>query len=167
MIRQRLISQDVFRRLLCRCLFLGILAVLLGVDLNGPPGGVGQVPPGIKALSPSVLTGDSVVTFEDVAKAAGLTATNVWGGKETQQYIVEVKGAGLGFVDYDNDGWLDIYLTNGIRFGESYSPESAPVSHLYRNNRDGTYTDVTAKAGVGKTGDSRGRNTELIPNTWW
>ncbi len=92
------------------------------------------------------------VTFVDVAREAGLTVPNVWGGRDAQQYIVEVKGSGLGFLDFDNDGWLDIYLSNGVRFGETYTPETAPMSRLYKNNRDGTFTDVTAQAGVGRTG---------------
>jgi enediyne biosynthesis protein E4 len=92
------------------------------------------------------------VTFVDVAKEAGLTVSNVWGGKDSQKYIVEVKGNGLGFIDFDNDGWLDIYLTNGVRFEETYTPANAPLSRLYRNNHDGTFTDVTARAGVGRTG---------------
>src|SRR5215831_19360804 len=55
----------------------------------------------------------SPVTFVDVAKEAGLNASNVWGGVDRKRYIIEAKGSGLGFLDYDDDGWLDIYLTNG------------------------------------------------------
>lgn len=126
-----------------------------------------QIPSQVKADVVQTAQSRTDVTFKDVAKQAGLTLTNVWGGKETQKYIVEVKGAGLGFIDYDNDGWLDIYLTNGVRFGESYAPETAPVSHLYRNNRDGTYTDVTAKAAVGKTGWGTGVAVGDFNNDGW
>ena len=107
------------------------------------------------------------VTFLDVAKEAGLTIPNVWGGRDTQKYIVEVKGSGLGFIDYDNDGWIDIYLTNGVRFGETYTPESAPISHLYKNNRNGTFTDVTARAGVGRTGWGTGVAIGDFDNDGW
>ena len=55
----------------------------------------------------------SPVTFVNVAKEAGVTAVNVWGGVEHKKYIIEAKGSGLAFFDYDMDGWLDIYLTNG------------------------------------------------------
>jgi hypothetical protein len=92
------------------------------------------------------------VVFHDVAKDAGLIHAHVWGGKESQDYLIEIKGSGLGFYDFDNDGWLDVYMPNGVRFGESYTPQTAPIPRLYKNNRDGTFTDVTARAGVGKTG---------------
>ena len=82
------------------------------------------------------------VTFIDVAEQAGLVVPNVWGGVKEKKYIIETKGSGIAFFDYDNDGWLDIYLTNGVRLGETYEPGKAPTSHLYKNNRDGTFTDV-------------------------
>jgi len=94
----------------------------------------------------------SPVTFVDVAKEAGLTTPNVWGGVDHKRYIIEAKGSGLGFFDYDQDGWLDIYLTNGTRLGAHWPEGQAPTSHLYKNNRDGTFTDVTAKSGLGRTG---------------
>src|SRR6266571_3052280 len=94
----------------------------------------------------------SPVTFVDVAKEAGVTATNVWGGVEHKNYIIEAKGSGLAFFDYDQDGWLDIYLSNGQRLEETYAPGKAPTPHLYKNNRDGTFTDVTEKSGLGRSG---------------
>src|SRR5260370_28539040 len=63
--------------------------------------------PGADAASP--------VTYVDVAAQAGLNVTNVWGGLESKKYIIEAKGSGLAFFDYDHDGWLDVYLTNGSR----------------------------------------------------
>src|SRR5437763_1491467 len=90
--------------------------------------------------------GGSPVTFVDVAKEAGLNVPNVWGGVEHKKYIIEAKGSGLAFFDYDQDGWLDIYLTNGTRLGAHWPEGQAPISHLYKNNRDGTFTDVTAKS---------------------
>jgi enediyne biosynthesis protein E4 len=168
MFYQRLIPRHALRQAWCRCLLLGFfLAWILRVDQNIPLWRLGQIPSDVKAYGVQASTQNFAVTFQDVAKTAGLTVTNVWGGKETQKYIVEVKGAGLGFVDYDNDGWLDIYLTNGVRFGENYTPENAPVSHLYRNNRDGTYTDVTGKAGVGKTGWGTGFAIGDYDNDGW
>jgi hypothetical protein len=107
------------------------------------------------------------IVFRDVALEAGLTEPNVWGSVDNPQYIVEVKGSGLGFIDFDNDGWIDIYLTNGIRFEEKYAEGKAPHSHLYRNNRNGTYSDVTAKAGVGRTGWGTGVAVGDYNNDGW
>jgi enediyne biosynthesis protein E4 len=87
--------------------------------------------------------------FIDVAAQAGLTQPIIYGGIDTKTYIVEVVGCGLAFLDYDNDGWLDIFVLNGSRV------EGAPpgtTNRLYKNNRDGTFTDVTAKAGLTSTG---------------
>ena len=87
--------------------------------------------------------------FTDVAKAAGLTAPIIYGGLEKKDYIIEVVGCGVAFLDYDNDGWLDLLVLNGTRL------EGAPpgtTNRLYKNNRDGTFTDVTARAGLTRTG---------------
>jgi hypothetical protein len=96
----------------------------------------------------------SPVTFVDVAREAGLNVQNVWGGVKHKKYIIEAKGSGLAFFDYDNDGWIDIYLTNGDRLpGEEPYPDGrAPTQHLFKNNRDGTFTDVTERAGLVRTG---------------
>ena len=88
------------------------------------------------------------VQFVDVAQQAGLNVPNVWGGIERKRSIIETKGSGLAFFDYDNDGWLDIYLTNGSRIDTTWPHGQAPTSHLYKNNRDGTFTDVTRKTGL-------------------
>src|SRR3954471_18964540 len=94
----------------------------------------------------------SPVTFVDVAREVGLSAPNVWGAVDHKRYIIEAKGSGLAFFDYDHDGWLDIYLTNGNRLGANWPPGKTPSSQLYKNNRDGTFTDVTEKSGLGRTG---------------
>ncbi len=90
--------------------------------------------------------------FRDVAPAAGLTARTVIGGERTKEYILETTGGGLAIVDYDNDGRPDIFLVNGARLPASPPDDDAPASHLYRNNGDGTFADVTAKAGVAGRG---------------
>jgi len=94
----------------------------------------------------------SPVQFVDVAKQAGLNIPNVWGGVDHKRVIIETKGSGLAFFDYDHDGWLDIYLTNGNRLDAHWPLGQEPTSHLYKNNRDGTFTDVTAKSGLARTG---------------
>ena len=101
------------------------------------------------AVSSSTTT---QVQFIDVAQQAGLTTPNVWGGIDTKRIIIETKGSGLAFFDYDNDGWLDIYLSNGSRLDAHWASGREPTTHLYKNNRDGTFTDVTDKSGLGRTG---------------
>jgi enediyne biosynthesis protein E4 len=93
--------------------------------------------------------------FTDVATQAGLgQATNVTGGRTTKRYLLEEMGCGIAFFDYDNDGWVDIFMVNGTTF-EALSP-SPPSNFLFHNNRDGTFTDVTRKAGLVRTGWGQG-----------
>ena len=106
-------------------------------------------------------------TFVDVASEAGLNVPNVWGGVDHKRYIIEAKGSGLAFFDYDNDGWLDIYLTNGTRLDANWPPGKAPTSHLYKNNRDGTFTDVTEKSGLARTGWQTGVCVGDYDNDGW
>jgi len=87
--------------------------------------------------------------FTDVGAQAGLNAPLIYGPVDHKTYIVETVGCGCAFFDYDNDGWLDILLLSGTRF--EGAPEGA-TNRLYKNNRDGTFTDVTQKSGLGKTG---------------
>ncbi len=87
--------------------------------------------------------------FTDVAAAAGLTAPVIYGGVERKDYLLETTGSGVAFLDYDNDGWLDLFIPSGARFGTN-PPEA--INRLYKNNRDGTFTDVTLKAGLARQG---------------
>jgi hypothetical protein len=86
--------------------------------------------------------------FTNVAQTAGLRAPVIYGGTAHADYIVEAMGCGAAFFDYDNDGWLDILLLTGRRFQNT--PEGA-IIRLYRNNRDGTFSDVTARSGLGRS----------------
>ena len=96
------------------------------------------------------------VQFVNVARQAGLNAKTIFGTEQKNKFLLETTGCGVAFVDYDNDGWLDIFFVNGTRFEAAYAPGQAPVSRLYKNNRDGTFTDVTVKAGVARTGWGQG-----------
>jgi hypothetical protein len=87
--------------------------------------------------------------FVDVAASAGLTAPTIYGGIESKKYILEATGCGCAFTDYDNDGWMDIFILSGTRL-EEVPPGT--TNRLYKNNRDGTFTDVTEKAGLTATG---------------
>jgi len=83
------------------------------------------------------------VRFVNVAREAGLRAKTIFGGERKNKYLLETTGCGCAFIDYDNDGWLDIFLVNGTRLEAKWPVGQAPVSRLYKNNRDGTFTDVT------------------------
>lgn len=90
----------------------------------------------------------AAVVYEDVTKKSGLASFNHVSGTPEKNYILEVPGSGVALLDYDNDGWLDIYLVNGSTFEALEGKEKAPRAALFHNNHDGTFTDVTAKAGV-------------------
>lgn len=107
------------------------------------------------------------VTYVDVAREAGVALPNVWGGLEQKKYIVETKGSGIAFFDYDQDGWLDVYLTNGLRFDQKWPAGQEPKSHLFKNNRDGTFTDVTEKSGLGQVGWQTGVCVGDYDNDGW
>jgi len=100
-------------------------------------------------------TTDLGVTFLDVARESGLNAKTIFGGEHKNKYLLETTGCGVAFYDYDNDGWLDIFLVNGSRL-EGFAAGQAPSSHLFKNNRDGTFTDTTSKVGLAHTGWGQG-----------
>ena len=93
--------------------------------------------------------------FVDVAPEAGVTVRNVNGGIDSKRYIIESTGSGVAIIDYDRDGWPDIFLVNGQPLKPDKSTPQ-PTSHLFHNNHDGTFTDVTAKAGLQFTGWGQG-----------
>jgi hypothetical protein len=89
----------------------------------------------------------------DVAGQAGLTGISIGGHVDRTDYIIETMSCGAAFFDYDNDGWIDILVLSGSRF---HDPPADASNRLYRNNRDGTFTDVTQEAGLFRTGYSYG-----------
>ena len=88
-------------------------------------------------------------SFVNVAAQAGLRAPVIFGDEGRADYIMESIGCGVAFLDYDNDGWLDILMLTGRR-RTGPTPPTASI-RLYKNNRDGTFTDVTAHAGLGRS----------------
>src|ERR1043166_7811285 len=89
-----------------------------------------------------------LVTFKDASSRAGLNSVIISGGP-SKNYVLEVNGSGVCWIDYDNDGWMDLYLVNGATLANLQGKEpQRTTNHLYRNNHDGTFMDVTAKAGV-------------------
>jgi enediyne biosynthesis protein E4 len=96
--------------------------------------------------------------FTDVADRAGLRDITVYGGLDRKRFIIETNGAGAGLLDYDQDGWLDALVLSGTRVTEgtrveaTYPAGAEPTNRLYRNRRDGTFEDVTVKAGLRRSG---------------
>ena len=112
------------------------------------------VPPPPGAASP--IAGTPLgVSFVDVATQSGLNAKTIYGGEGHNEYLLETTGCGVAFYDYDQDGWLDLFLVNGWRL-EGFASGHEPTCHLFKNNRDGTFTDVTAKAGLARSGWGQG-----------
>jgi enediyne biosynthesis protein E4 len=105
-------------------------------------------------------------TFVDVAAQAGLNVKTIFGGEHKNKYLLETTGCGVAFYDYDNDGWLDIFLVNGWRL-EGFPAGAEPTSHLFKNNRDGTFTDVTVKAGLLHHGWGQGVCVGDYDNDGW
>ncbi len=127
---------------------LCILALLFCISMRG------------HAQKPFRATSDhpGPAWFVDVAAQAGLTALNVNGGTTSKQYVIESTGSGVAILDYDRDGWPDIYLANGrsLPRPDELSHDPEPFGHLYRNNHNGTFSDVTEKAGLRFTGWAQG-----------
>ena len=129
-------SDKIFRPWTRRDLLRTIPAALAPALL---PRGLGAaLPAGLSATAP-------FSRFVDVGHAAGLTDTTVYGEIDSFTYIIESMACGCAFIDYDNDGWMDIFMLGGRRL-ENTPPYA--TNRLYKNNRDGTFTDVTAKAGL-------------------
>jgi hypothetical protein len=112
-----------------------------------------QAPQSTKAEIPRVKPGE--IHFEDIAPQAGLTALNVYGGDTHKEFIIETTGNGAIIFDYDNDGWPDVFLPNGSTV-EGFPKDNAPTGHLYHNNHDGTFTDVTSRSGLARSGWGQG-----------
>jgi hypothetical protein len=107
------------------------------------------------------------VQFVNVAREAGLKSKTIFGGETRNTYLLETTGCGAAFFDFDADGWLDIFLVNGTRFDAKYASGQAPVSRLYKNNRDGTFTDITLKSGLARTGWGQGCCVGDYDNDGW
>jgi enediyne biosynthesis protein E4 len=113
--------------------------------------------------------------FTNVAREAGLRTKTIFGGETANRYLLETTGCGVAFFDFDDDGWLDIFLVNGTRFEAKWAQGEAPTNRLYKNNRDGTFTDITLKAGLARTGWGQGccvgdydndGHTDLLVTYW-
>jgi hypothetical protein len=121
-------------------------------------GVVGGVASAAAQAYPATTEHPAPAWFVDVAGAAGIHVVNVNGSATSKRYIVESTGSGVAILDYDRDGWPDIYLVNGMDLPKDgkAAAGSAPTGHLFHNNHDGTFTDVTVKAGLVSQGWGQG-----------
>src|SRR5688572_30630291 len=137
---------------------LGFLACILSCWAAAKLFGQGvAVPQRSRRAAPSVKLDIPVpkMYFEDMAAKAGLTARHVTGTDLDKKYIIETTGSGVAVFDYDNDGWLDIFFVNGTTL-EGFPKGQEPTNHLYRNNRNGTFADVTETANLIRSGWGQG-----------
>ena len=144
--------------LLSALFLLLLLAVTLGAQQPSSADAQSSVSSG--AAHPAVLDAEhrpitaggfvdsGPVIFQDIAEKAGLTAWKHVMGTPERKFIIETVGSGVGLLDYDNDGWLDIYLVNGSTYDAETGKTTPPHAALFHNNHDGTFTDVATKAGV-------------------
>jgi enediyne biosynthesis protein E4 len=113
----------------------------------------------IVALSIALARSESVrdlgFSFTNTAREAGLNAVTIYGGRTSNRYLLETTGCGVALLDYDGDGWLDIFFVNGATL-EGFPKGSEPTNHLYRNKHDGTFEDVTDRAGLKASGWGQG-----------
>src|SRR5512132_619927 len=153
------------RRWLCLLLLIALASILSGraqeevpekaKSQQAPMGGVATGAahaPQKDAQSRPITAGGFVdgapVIFADITKQSGLDKFRHHSGSADKKVIIDTPGSGVAVLDYDNDGWLDIYLLNGSTVAALKGKEPAPQAMLLHNNHDGTFTDVTAKAGI-------------------
>lgn len=152
---------EIFRRSLqiAFIVYFGfVVAFYLGTVRAGAQAAAGGIATGAHAtpvydqhkrpITAGGFVKDGPVVFEDAASKAGLTSWHHQAGTPEKRLILEAKGPGVCLIDYDNDGWLDIYLVNGSTYDALQNKEPAPHAALFHNNHNGTFTDESQKAGV-------------------
>jgi hypothetical protein len=111
----------------------------------------------LRGLAPQAQSAETKLgfSFTNVGREAGLDATTIYGGQQTNKYLLETTGCGAAALDYDGDGWMDIFLVNGTTL-EGFPKGQEPTNHLYRNKGNGTFEDVTKRAGLAASGWGQG-----------
>jgi hypothetical protein len=148
-----------FKRLVSLLLILALSQPISSMWRQGVPPTAATPPPSTAAASG--------VRFTEVTKLAGLDRFRFVSGTAAKDYIIEASGSGCAFIDYDNDGYQDIYLVNGSTMDALRGRAKAPRAALYRNNRNGTFTDVTVKAGLGNDAWGQGVCAGDFDNDGW
>jgi hypothetical protein len=148
----------LFRKLsACALVFAALTCALPSSTSQAPTehkpiSGMGPAHPPVyshkSSTTENTIVDSGPVVFQDIAGAAGLAGWNHTMGAADKGLICDVNGSGIGLIDYDNDGWLDIYFVNGSNFNALDGKQEPPHAALFHNNHDGTFTDVAAKAGV-------------------
>src|SRR5882762_3137370 len=113
--------------------------------------------PAVILVAFAALSANSVQVahFVDIARKVGLTDVFYCGSDTAKKYIIEALGGGVALIDYDNDGFLDVFFVTGSRL-EGFPAGQEPTNRLYRNNHDGTFTQTTSDAGLGQSGWGQG-----------
>jgi hypothetical protein len=109
----------------------------------------------MSAVVSAQADGPMAVKFVNVAAQSGIRTRTIYGDERKNRYLLETTGSGAAFIDYDGDGWQDIFLVNGTRLG-ALPPGQAPTYRLYRNTGKGAFQDVTERSGVARTGWGQG-----------
>lgn len=141
--------------------FADVLKLALPAQTAGSPQQVGSRPtydaqPHSATMLPSpALNTPLGFSFIDIAHTSGLNKKTIYGGEHKNRFLLETTGCGVAFYDFDHDDWLDIFMVNGTRL-EGFAKGDEPISRLFKNNRDGTFTDITANSGMVRSGWGQG-----------
>jgi enediyne biosynthesis protein E4 len=132
------------------------LATAVAIALLAGVGVLAQRPaPGASATAGTATNAPLSFSFTNIARTAGITAPTIYGGRESNRYLLETTGSGVALIDVDRDDRLDIFLVNGTTL-EGFPKGQEPTAHLYRNKGDGTFDDVTDRAGLRQSGWGQG-----------